>query len=135
MRQTQEETESRTRIDLSLPKSPAEMFLFTFRSRLNPKSKEVNRLTDVGGAYINCWINFKDFEAAEKLARILIREQGWIPETRTDESRIHKKSLRTKKQKQYYSEAIKYGYTLVIHMWPKDAPDAEKDYEAEERKR
>jgi hypothetical protein len=53
-----------------------EMFLFTFRSRGNSKSKEANRLSKVGGAYVNCWINFKDYDAAEKLAKLLIREQG-----------------------------------------------------------
>jgi hypothetical protein len=110
------------------------MFLFTFRSRVNPKSKEVKRLRDVGGAYVNCWINFKDYDAAEKLAKLLIRESGWIPEKKTEVSRVAKKSLKKKKDKQYYSEAIKYGYTLVFHMWPRDAPDADKDYEAEERK-
>ena len=68
-----------------------EMFLFTFGSRVNSKSKEANRLNPVGGAYVNCWINFKDHEAAEKLAKLLIREQGWIPEIKTEESRIQKK--------------------------------------------
>jgi hypothetical protein len=51
------------------------------------------------------------------------------------ESRVEKKSLRKKTEKQYYAEAIKYGYTLVIHMWPKDLPDADKDYEAEEKRK
>ena len=111
------------------------MFLFTFRSRLNPKSKESGRLSDIGGAYVNCWINFKDQEAAEKLAKLLIKEQGWIPETITDESRVLKKSLKKKKDKQYYSDAIKYGYTLVFHLWPKDAADADVDYESAARQK
>lgn len=109
------------------------MFLFTFRSRINPKSKEARKRSDVGGAYVNCWINFKDFEAAEKLAKLLIREQGWIPEIKTRESRVRRNSLKKKKEKQYYAEAIKYGYSLVFHLWPKDAPDASRDYEAEEK--
>lgn len=109
-----------------------EMFLFTFRSKINPKSKEARLRSDVGGAYVNCWINFKDFQAAEKLAKLLIREQGWIPEIKTRESRIQKRLLKKKKEKQYYAEAIKYGYSLVFHLWPKDAPDANRDYESEE---
>lgn len=97
---------------------------------MGSKSKEASRFSDVGGAYVNCWINFKDFEAAEKLAKLLIREQGWIPEKKTNESIIQKKSLKHKKEKQYYAEAIKYGYSLVFHTWPKDAPDKDQDYEA-----
>jgi hypothetical protein len=111
------------------------MFLFTFRSRVNPKSRQAKRLGDVGGAYVNCWINFKDCDAAEKLAKLLIREQGWIPEIKTEESSIAKKPLKKKKDKQYYAEAIKHGYTLVFHMWPKGTPDADEDYEAEERRK
>ena len=109
------------------------MFLFAFRSRVNPKSKEANRLKDIAGAYVNCWINFKDYEASEKLAKMLIKEQGWLAEKKTDESKIQKKLLRNQKQKRYYAEAIKYGYTLVFHIWPKGAPDADED-EEEERK-
>ena|SRR3712207_1313135 len=109
------------------------MYLFTIRARINPKSETAERLPDIAGAYVNCWIQFKDFEAAEKLAKLLIREQGWIPEQRTDASIIQKKGLKTKKDKQFYSEAIQYGYTLVFHMWPKDAEDADVDYEAKGR--
>jgi hypothetical protein len=105
------------------------MYLFTIRSRINPKSKASEQFRDAGGAYVNCYISFKDFAAAEKLAKLLIREEGWIPEQRTDAWKIQKKQLRTKKEKQYYSEAIKYGYSLVFNMWRKDAKDAAVDYE------
>jgi len=110
------------------------MYLITFRSRLNPKSKRAaEEFSDIGGAYVNCRINFKDYEASEKLAKILIRERGFIPEQRTDAWAMQRKHLKTKKQKQYYAEAMKYGYSLVFNLWPKDAPDANADYEAEER--
>jgi hypothetical protein len=110
------------------------MFLFTFRSRVNPKSKEAEKLKKVGGAYVNCWINFKDYDGAEKLAKLLIKEQGGIPEVKTDESIVQKKFLEKNEDKQYYAEAIKYGYTLVFHMWPENAPDAGEDYEAKRKR-
>jgi hypothetical protein len=105
------------------------MYLFTFRSRVNPKSKAAKEFGDIGGAYVNCWVSFKDYSGAEQLAKLLIREQGWIPEIKTDESVVRKRSLK-KREKQYYSEALKYGYSLVFHLWPKDAPDANEDYES-----
>lgn len=106
------------------------MFLFTFRSRIKPNSEAAQNFGDVDGAYVNCWINFKDYEASEKLAKLLIRESGWIPEKKTDESIIQKKYLKKKADKKYYSEALKYGYTLVFNMWPKDAQDATVDYDS-----
>lgn len=103
------------------------MFLFTIKSRVNKKSKVSQRFHDSGGAYVDCYISFKDFDAAQKLAKLLIRDQGWIPEKVIDSWKLQKRRLRSKKQKQYYDEAIKYGYSLVFHHWPKDAPDADID--------
>jgi hypothetical protein len=111
------------------------MFLFTFHATVNPKAKLAPRFNEVGGAYVSCYINFKDYEASEALARLLIKEQGWILKAKTDECVMLKRYCKTKKHLQYYSEAIKYGYTLVFDVYPKDAEDADVDYEAEKRKR
>lgn len=108
------------------------MYLFTFSARVNPKSSDAERLADVGGAYVSCWISFKDYEASEKLAKLLIRDAGWIPGKKVDESKVQKKWCRKKSDKRYYAEALKYGYTLVFNMWPRDAEDADVDYEAED---
>jgi hypothetical protein len=109
------------------------MFLFTIRSRIKPKSEAAERFPDIAGAYVNAWIQFKDYEAAEKLAKSLIRERGWVPEKTTDASIIQKGGLKTKKDRGLYAEAIKYGYTLVFHMWPKGAEDAGVDYDGDGR--
>ena len=80
------------------------MYLFTIQSRVNPKSKVAEELSNMGGAYVNCYVSFKDFAVAEKLARLLIRDHGWIPEKRTDAWKIQKAKLKTKLDRQYYSE-------------------------------
>ena len=103
------------------------MYLITIRARIKPNSEVAGKFPDIGGAYVNCYIQFKDYDAAEKLARLLVRERGWIPEKTTDAWVLHKSELKTKKEKQFYSEALKYGYSLVFHMWPKDAADAGVD--------
>jgi hypothetical protein len=95
------------------------MYLFTIRSQINPKSKAAAKFSKAAGAYVNCYISFKDLNAAEKLAKLLIRDEGWTPEKRTDVWKLRKANLRTKKDKQYYSEALKYGYCLVFQTWPK----------------
>jgi len=102
-----------------------EMFLITFDSLIKPNSIAAKRFPDIGGAYVNCYIQFKDYDAAEKLARLLVRERGWIPRQITDARLIRQSKLKTKKQKQFYSEALKYGYSLVFHMWPKEAADSD----------
>ncbi len=102
---------------------------------MNPKSKLASGFGDVGGAYVNCYISFKDFTAAEHLARWLIRREGWIPETRTDARIVARKHFKTKKQKQYYSDVLKYGYSLVFSMWSADAPDNDADYEAKHKRK
>lgn len=106
------------------------MFLFSIRSKVNPKSEYAKDNPDVGGAYANCYISFKDYDAAYKLAKLLIREQGLVPERDVEAWKLQKQKL-TKKDKQYYDEALKYGYCLVFHVWPKDAEDADVDYEAD----
>lgn len=100
------------------------MFLFTIKSRINPKAKFAQEFADAGGAFVNSYIAFKDFAGTVKLAKSYIRAGGWIPEKKTEAWKIEKRKLRSKREKQYYAEAIKYGYCLVFHMWPKDAPGA-----------
>jgi hypothetical protein len=94
------------------------MYLFTIRSKINPKSELAERFSDIGGAYVNCYISFKDFAAAEHLSKWLIRQEGWIPEKRTDARRVTKKHFKTKKEKQYYSDVMKYGWSLVSQCGP-----------------
>lgn len=111
------------------------MYLFTFRAIVNPKSKTAFEHSDAGGAYVNCWISFKDRDGAEKLAKFYIKKAGWIPEMKTEESQVQKSWCKKKTDKKYYAEALKYGYTLVLNMWPKTAQDAGYDYESEETNR
>jgi hypothetical protein len=101
------------------------MFLFSIRSRVNPKSAYAKANPDVGGAYANCYVSFKDYDGAEKLAKLLIREQGFIPENDIEAWKLKKQKLKTKKDKQYYAEALKFGYCLVFHTWPNDAEDTD----------
>jgi hypothetical protein len=96
------------------------MFLFTFEAEVNPKAKYSAEWSDIGGAYVNCYVSFKNFEIAEKIANWAIRDSGWIVRKRTEASKLQKSKLTTKKEIQYYAEALKYGYCLVFYTWPAD---------------
>jgi hypothetical protein len=108
------------------------MYLFTFIAKVSRNLREAERFAELGGAYVNCWINFKDYEAAEKLAKLLIRDAGWIPAKKLKAAGVRKKWCKKKSEQRCYSEAMQYGYTLVFNMWPKDAPDADAEHDAEE---
>jgi hypothetical protein len=96
------------------------MYLFTFLSRVKPKSKAAAEVGDFPNAYINCYVHFKDFRVAEKLAKLLIRESGWIPGERTGAWELQKSKVKSKVGKQLYAEALKYGYTLAFYLWSTD---------------
>ena len=110
------------------------MYLFTYRAKVKPKSAASQKFREFGGAYISCYLSFKDYEGAKALAKFYIRDQGWIPERMVDESKVQKNWCKKKLEKQCYSEAIKYGYSMIFNMWRKDAPDAKIDYEAKAKK-
>lgn len=82
------------------------MYLFTFLSRVKPKSKAAEEFRDFPNAYINCYVHFKDFRVAEKLAKLLIRERGWAPGERTAAWELQKSKVKTKVGKQLYAEAL-----------------------------
>lgn len=46
------------------------MYLFTIRSRINPKSELTKKFRNIGGAYVNCYVSFKDFAAAGTLGEV-----------------------------------------------------------------
>ncbi len=110
------------------------MYLFTYRARVNPKSATAQRYSECGGAYVSCYVSFKDYEGARALAKFYIRDEGWIPEKMVEESKVQKRWCKKKLEKQCYSEAITYGYSMIFNMWQKNAPDANTDYEAKAKR-
>ena len=62
------------------------MFLFTIRAKPDPENDEVD--DDVGGAYVNVWVNFPE-AAAEVVAWFYIKETGWVPEMTIETSWVY----------------------------------------------
>lgn len=102
------------------------MFFITIRSY--PKKRE-GKLRKVGGAYVNCWIDFKSQWGAEELAKAAIRHSGWTPRKVTE---IKVKTLRNtdKKSKRFFKEAKKFGFSFAYYMWPVNAPDHKMNYDS-----
>ncbi|MBV9790768.1 MAG: hypothetical protein JOZ51_21420 [Chloroflexi bacterium] len=76
----------------------------------------------VGGAYVNCWINFALADGAELLARHYIERVGWIPGD-LHEHKIIKKSMYNNDDEsiEYIHEAEVDGASFVFHTWKVDA--------------
>ncbi len=102
------------------------MFLITIRSY--PKKRE-GKLRKVGGAYINCWIDFKDQRGAVELAKASIRRSGWVPRQIT-EIKVKTPGNTDKKSRRFFKEARKFGYSFAYYMWSIDAPDHMKNYDS-----
>jgi len=83
-------------------------------------SEDVSRKENVGGAYVNCWINTDDTEFAEKEARRLIEENKWRAHKIENVSIYDAPEDLAEGQLEFYNEALKDGSCMVYHTWPRE---------------
>lgn len=80
---------------------------------LSLKEKE-----NIGGAYVNCWMNTDDTEFAKREATKYIVEKGWKAEEITDVSIYDAAEDLADGQLEYYNEALANEACYVFHTWP-----------------
>ena len=92
------------------------MFIYVIKAKPTAKSKYSK---DIAGAYVNCWIDFKDSRAGQRLAEMLIEDADWTVLSKRP-GRWEYKTLRDvlPEERQYYREAKESGSSLVFNMWP-----------------
>ncbi len=109
--------------------SSDELFLLTIEARPEPDSEDYG---EVGGAFVNCWVNADDLRAAERRAVTLIQEHGWRPH-RFEEWELITRATYADLQpgddgepdlREVVDQAFIDGEVCVFNMWPVDAPDA-----------
>ena len=106
------------------------MFLFTIKAKPDPTNEEIE--DDVGGAYVNVWVNFPEEEAAEVVAWFYIEDAGWIPESTLQTSWVDEEDYEEDDEyRECFLEAVREGSSLLFNVWPKDAEDADVDYESD----
>ena len=102
------------------------MILITFEAIPRHDSPEAS---EVGGAYVTCWIAANDMHEAELDARQHIHESGWIVGERTETSVIERADVEDDPDSlAYFDEARADGACFVFHTWPlgsDDDPDQE----------
>lgn len=99
-----------------------------FMIHATPKP-ETEQAQTAGGAYVNCWVDFKLRDGAEVLARHYIDEAGWIPDTIEDEGWVEQDEYEEDSEPlSYFQEAQEMGVCLAFHPYPiEDDADTEVD--------
>jgi len=103
------------------------MYLLRYRAKPNrdhPKSLEI------GGAYINCWMDLDSMESAKVRAMDMINEDGWVVDS-LDEAETVLRSDCDKKNCDYFDQAVIDKTVLVLHCWPKAASDGGEEDETQ----
>jgi len=50
--------------------------MWYFILKVSPKPN-TQLATEAGGAYVNCWIDFREQSGAEHLAKFYLNQEGW----------------------------------------------------------
>jgi hypothetical protein len=111
--------------------SPEQLFLLMLEAKPQPDSDEYR---EVGGAYVNCWVDADDLRTAERRAVALILEEGWKPyrfeswQFVTRETYVDQKpdDSGSADMREVVDEAFADGVALVFNTWGVDAPDADE---------
>lgn len=117
--------------------SPDELFLITIEARPKPDSVEFG---EVGGAFVNCWVDADDLRTAERRAVALIQENGWQPHRFDDCEMVTRATYIDRKLtddgldlREIVKQAFIDGEVCVFNTWPVDVPDAESRDNADEQ--
>ena len=106
------------------------MFHLTFLAVPTPDAQEFH---DAGGAYVSCWIQGRERDAAERRARELIQDYGWSVEGLEEGAIVSSADYGTDDEdREFYEQALVEGEVLVFNTWPRGADDDEDDEDEED---
>jgi len=99
------------------------MFFLTFLATPTPDAKEFH---DAGGAYVSCWIQSAERQAAEERARDLIQDYGWSVEELEEGAIVTGADYDPgDEDREFYEQALVEGEVLVFNTWPRGEGDEE----------
>jgi hypothetical protein len=107
------------------------MFLLTYLAVPTSGAKEFH---EAGGAYVSCWIQNQERQAAEQRATDLIQEYGWSVEGLEEGAIVTGADYdRDDEDREFYEQALIEGEVLVFNTWPRGEEDEEEDEDGEEK--
>jgi hypothetical protein len=92
--------------------------LFWFLIHAHPRRRRGVASRD-GGAYVACWIHFRQRDGALQLAKYGIREAGWRVRSVQGQRWLDGPAHAERGTRQYYREALECGASFVFHRYPR----------------
>jgi hypothetical protein len=92
------------------------LILVRLYAKPRPRSRHAKKC---GGAYVNCWVDFKMARGAEVVARDCVEREGWEVKRKIAVlSSIRKDCKGDKQLEAYFNEALKYGVSIAFYCHP-----------------
>lgn len=99
--------------------------MWYFVLRVSPKPNTPLAI-EVGGAFVNCWIDFRERDGAEHLAKFYLSQEGWDYEETQEARWVEKQEYDEDSEgAQYFSEAEINSACFVINRWATNGEDDE----------
>ena len=91
------------------------MYLLTYHVLPSAEHPETNEL---GGAYVNCFIERKDLLSAEQTARQLVENERWEIDKLDNSQLLESENDVGDEKLEYYRQALIDKEVLVFHSYP-----------------
>jgi hypothetical protein len=106
-----------------------DLFLLTLEAKPEPDCEDYG---EVGGAFVNCWVDADDLRSAESRAVALIEKHGWRPHRFDSWEFVNRATYANRETQEQdtidylelMEQAFVDGAVCVFNTWPIDAPDA-----------
>lgn len=73
---------------------------------------------DVGGAFINCWVQRDTMADADETARKLITDQGWIITEEVEAAEVRREQVDEESGLEYFEQCLIDGEVAVFYSYP-----------------
>lgn len=94
-----------------------------FIFKVSPKPN-TSLAEEAGGAFVNCWIDFREQEGAKHLAKFYLDQEGWQYEETQEATWVEKVDYDDDAiGMQHFSEAEVNSACFVINEWPNNGED------------
>lgn len=99
--------------------------MWYFIIEVSPKP-ETPPATETGGAFVNCWIDYREQSGAEQLAKFYLEQDGWQYEETQEARWVEKEEYDDDPEgMQYFSDAETNCACFVVNRWPVNGEDNE----------
>jgi hypothetical protein len=99
--------------------------MYLLRYRVLPNADHANG-GEVGGAYVNGWMDLASIAEAKARAMDMIREEGWIVESLDEARAVDRSECDDADGAACFDQALIDKTVLMFHTWPASTPDIDE---------